>query len=115
MDIGIEEQAEHAVRSLHLVTITLRKHSATIEWPECSGICAAGRLTIHTEDPLAEDQDARFKAHEALYALARLIEAGVSSVSWQELEAGGNLPMTTSEEPPGEDDTNPLDGTLIGA
>lgn len=54
-----------------MVTITLRKHSASIEWEDCRQVCRAGRLAVHTEDPLAEQPDAEIAAHAALYELAR--------------------------------------------
>lgn len=99
-----------------MVTITLRKHSASIEREAVASVCRAGRLTVHTEDPLAEQPDTQIAAHAALYELASLLEAGGYTVSVVDArdKAADELPLTTDEGPPGEDDANPLDGTLIG-
>lgn len=58
------------------VSIVLRKHTATVSWPNGTGGHTAGHLTVQTEDPLAENQEARDLAERDLQTLTRLLEAG---------------------------------------
>jgi len=62
------------------VTITKHKHFAELSWT-ATGDVPAGRLAIHTEDPLEEGTTAKAENEAHLDSLARLLEAGGAFVT----------------------------------